>query len=134
QCLRAHQIERHQRGVEMKISCRCCSCLTVQEPGELFAVAEEKLDLETRGVEVEKSMTIQIRVSRTQDDETRLGWVLLVEEDHDGSCTCPMRINITGSKFLRNQGVVSAGSNCAESELLQEDRLHHRHSDAVYPL
>jgi hypothetical protein len=50
QCLSAHQIERPQRGVAMKISGRFCSGLTVQEPGELCAVAEEKLDLETRGV------------------------------------------------------------------------------------
>ena len=50
QVLSAHQIERRQRGVEMKISYRFCSGLTVEEPGELFAVTEEKLDLETRGV------------------------------------------------------------------------------------
>ena len=54
----AHQIERRQRGVKMKISDRCCPCLTVQQPGELFAVAEEKLDLETRGVEVYQFITI----------------------------------------------------------------------------
>src|SRR6266852_2409686 len=32
-------------------------------------------------------MTVQLRVSRTQDDETRLGRVFLVEEDHDTQAT-----------------------------------------------
>ena len=50
QVLSAHQIERCQRGVDMEISGCGGACLTVQQPGELFAVAEEKLDLETRGV------------------------------------------------------------------------------------
>ena len=50
QVLSAYQIERRQRGVDMKISGCCRTCLTVQQPSELFAVAEEKLDLETRGV------------------------------------------------------------------------------------
>ena len=56
---RAHQIERCERGIAMQLSGRCGTCLTVEEPGELFASAEEKLDRETRGVEVEKCMTIQ---------------------------------------------------------------------------
>ena len=34
----------------MNISGRFRACLTVEQPGELLAVAEEKLDLETRGV------------------------------------------------------------------------------------
>jgi hypothetical protein len=50
QVLSAYQIERRQGGVEMKISGCCSTCLTVQQPSELFAVAEEKRDLETRGV------------------------------------------------------------------------------------
>ena len=50
QILSAHQIERRQRGVKMKISGCCGTGLTVEEPGKLFAVAEEKLDLKTRGV------------------------------------------------------------------------------------
>ena len=48
----------------MKISSCGGVCLTVQQAGELFAVAEEKLDLETRGVEVYQFMTIQLRISR----------------------------------------------------------------------
>src|SRR5262245_45560918 len=42
--LSAHQIGRRQRSVEMKIQSCFCACLTVEEPGELFAVAEEKLN------------------------------------------------------------------------------------------
>ena len=50
QVLCAHQIERRQRGIEVKISGCGGACLTVQQSGELFAVAEEKLDLETRNI------------------------------------------------------------------------------------
>ena len=59
-----YEIERCQRGVKMKISGQFCACLTIQEPGELFAVAEEKLDLETRGIEVYQFMGIQSRIRR----------------------------------------------------------------------
>ena len=50
----------------MKISSCGGACLTVEEPGELCAVAEEKLDLETRNIEVYQFMTIQLRISRAQ--------------------------------------------------------------------
>src|SRR4029434_5849744 len=50
QILSAYQIERRQRSIEMKISGCGCACLTVKEPGELFAVTEEKFDLKTRRV------------------------------------------------------------------------------------
>ena len=50
QIFNAYQIERRQRSIAMKISSRFGACLTVQEPGELLAVTEEKLDLKTRGV------------------------------------------------------------------------------------
>src|SRR5919197_855007 len=38
------------------------------------------------------------------------------------------------ARFSRNKGVGSSGRSCSESELLQGDILHPRHSDAVYPL
>jgi hypothetical protein len=44
-------------------------------------------DLETRGVAFYQFTTVQLRVSRTQYDETRLGRVFLVEEDHDTQAT-----------------------------------------------
>ena len=47
--LSAHQIERRQRGVARKIS-GGGACLTVQQSGELCAVAAEQLALATRGV------------------------------------------------------------------------------------
>jgi len=81
-CLSAHPIERRQRGVEMTISGRFCSGLTVQEPRELCAVTAEKLDLETRGVEVDQCMTMQLRIRRAQNDETRRGRVFPVQEHH----------------------------------------------------
>src|SRR5262245_10914132 len=96
----------------MQISGRFSACLTVQEPGELFAVAEEKLDLEAQGVSVDKFMTIQLWISRAQNDETRLGRVFLVEEDHHapaplkrlvphhGGIQMPMRCLCPGSEVL----------------------------------
>src|SRR4029450_12358197 len=32
-------------------------------------------------------MTIQLRISRAQNDETRLGWVFPIEEDHNAQAT-----------------------------------------------
>ncbi len=46
------QIERRERGIEMKIKRGFGAGLTVSESGELFAVAKEKLDLEARPVEL----------------------------------------------------------------------------------
>ena len=46
------QIERRQCSIEMKIKRGFSTGLTVTQPGELFAVAEEKLDLEPRPVEL----------------------------------------------------------------------------------
>src|SRR5215468_6795327 len=63
------------------------ACLTVEEPGELFTVTEEKLDLETRGVEFHQFTTMQLRISRAQNDETRLGRIFPVEEHHQAQAT-----------------------------------------------
>src|SRR5215510_13563766 len=71
----------------MKIQSGFCACLTVEEPGELFAVAEEKLDLKTRHIEVYQFMAIQTRISRAQNDETWLGRVFPIEEDHQAQAT-----------------------------------------------
>ena len=61
--------------------------MTVEEPGELFTVAEEKRDLETRSIEVEKFMGIQLRISRAQYDETWLGRGFPIEKDHKAQAT-----------------------------------------------
>jgi len=50
QVLSAHQIERRQGSMKMKISSCFGAGLTVEEPGELFAGAAEKLDLKTRNI------------------------------------------------------------------------------------
>ncbi len=96
----------------MKISGGGGACLTVQQAGELFAVAEEKLDLETRGVEVEKFMSIQLRIRRAQNDETWLGRVFAVQENHktqatlqrlvphDGGIQVPMRLICSCAEIL----------------------------------
>ena len=46
QCLRPCQIERRQRGVELKIEDCCGARLTIGEASKLFTIAEEKLNLE----------------------------------------------------------------------------------------
>src|SRR5262249_2549779 len=43
--------------------------------------------LETRNIEVYQFMAIQIRISRAQHDETRLGRVFPLEEDHNTQAT-----------------------------------------------
>ena len=47
-----YQIERGERGIEMKVQHRFGAGLTVGEAGELFAVAKEKLDLEAGPLEL----------------------------------------------------------------------------------
>ena len=45
------------------------------------------LDLETRGVKFYQLVTIQLRISRAQHDETRLRRIFLVEKDHETQVT-----------------------------------------------
>src|SRR5262249_55985867 len=45
------------------------------------------LDLETRGIKFDQFTTVQLRISRAQHDETRLGRVFLVEKDHETHAT-----------------------------------------------
>jgi hypothetical protein len=87
QVLSAHQIERRQRGVDMTISGGCCPCLTVPQPGALCAVTAEKRALETRGIEVKKFLTMQSRIRRASNNETRLGWVFPVPAYHKTPAT-----------------------------------------------
>ena len=96
----------------MKSSGRFCACLTVEQPGELFAVAEEERDLETRGVELDKFTAVKIGIGRSKNDEAWLGWVFPVEEDHHAQATLKrlvphhggiqmqMRFIVHGSKLL----------------------------------
>src|SRR5262249_43859733 len=75
------QVERRQRGVEMNIESRLGSCLTVTQAGELFAIAEEKLKLESRGIELDQLAAVQFQISRGQDHVARLGGIFPIEED-----------------------------------------------------
>src|SRR2546427_774098 len=52
----------------MKIECRFGSGLTVIQPGEPFAVAEEKLDLEPRSVQVDQPPPVQLQIGLGQDN------------------------------------------------------------------
>jgi hypothetical protein len=104
--------------VNMNISGRFCAGLTVQPPGERLAVAEEARARARRSVEVKPCMTIQLWSSRAQNDETPLGRVFPVEEDHQaqatlkcfvphhGSIQMPMWFFCPGSEVLeRAQGL-----------------------------
>jgi len=113
QVLSAHEMERRQRGVDMQISGGGGACLTIEEPGALFAVAAEKRDLETCGVEVHKPTTIQIRISRGQHDEPRLGRVFLVEKDHDTQATLQRLVPYDGGIQVEMQLI------CAWAEVLE---------------
>src|SRR5262249_16762800 len=74
------QVERRQRGVEMNIESRLGSCLTVTQAGELFAIAEEKLKLESRGIELDQLAAVQFQISRGQDHVARLVGIFPIEE------------------------------------------------------
>ena len=76
------QIERGERGIAMKIQHGFGAGLTVTEPGELFAVAEEKLDLEPRPVELHQLATVQVQIGRGQDNEARLVRIFPFDKDH----------------------------------------------------
>lgn len=76
-------IERRQTGIEMKRERRLIPRLTVTQPGELFAVAEQKLDLETRCVQLDQLVAVQFHLGRSQHDVARLVRLLAINEDHD---------------------------------------------------
>jgi hypothetical protein len=110
----AHQIERRERGVAMNISGSSCTCLTVQQPGELLAVTEEKLDLEMRGIEFHQFMTMQLRISRAQHNDPRLGRVLPVEEHHQAQATLQRFVPHPGS-IQRQRRFICYGSEVLET-------------------
>src|SRR5262249_10732301 len=121
QVLRAHQIERRQRGVEMTIYGCGGACLTVQQPGELCAVAEEKLDLETRGVEGYQFMTMQLRISRAQNDETRLGRGLPVQENDKTQATLQCLVPHDGGIHEQMRRICSCAAVLATAQVLDVD-------------
>jgi hypothetical protein len=76
------QIERRERGIAMKIQRGFSAGLTVTEPGELFAVANEKLDLEAGPIELHHLAAGQGQIGRGQDQEARLVRILAIHQDH----------------------------------------------------
>ena len=81
----------------MNISGRFRACLTGEQPSEMLTVAEEKLDLETRGVQLYQFTTMEIGIGRGQHDEAWLGWVFPVEEDHHAPATLKRLVPHHGS-------------------------------------
>src|SRR4051794_38159910 len=76
------EIERRERGIEMKSKRGFGSYLTVTQPSELSAVAEEKLNLEPRPVELHQLATVQVQSGRGQDNEARLVGIFPIDKDH----------------------------------------------------
>ena len=95
----------------MKISGGGGACLTVQQAGALCAVAEEQLDLETRGVEVEQFMTMQLRISRAQHDATRLGRVFPVQKHHKTQAPLQRRVPHDGGIQVQMQLICSGAES-----------------------
>ena len=58
------------------------ACLTIEKPRALLPITEEQLALATRGISVSPCMPLQLRSSRAQHDDTRLGRGLPVAETH----------------------------------------------------
>jgi hypothetical protein len=67
----------------MEIQCRFGARLAVTQAGELFAVAEQKLDLETRPIQLHQLTAVQGQLCGGQPDGARLGWGLPVDNDHE---------------------------------------------------
>ena len=105
----------------MKIEGGCSACLTVQEPGELFAVTEEKLDMETRGVEFDQFTPMQLRISRAQHDETRLGRILLVEKDHETQATLQRLVPHHGGIQVQMRLICSWAKVLETAQVLEVD-------------
>ena len=97
------------------------ACLTIQPSGALCAVAEEKLDLETRGVEVYQLLTIQIRISRAQNNETRLGGVFPVQEHYKTQATLQRLVPHDGGIQVQMRRIVSCAEVLATAQVLEGD-------------
>jgi len=105
----------------MKISGGGGACLTVQQPGELCAVAEEKRDLETRGVEVYEFMTMQRRISRAQNDATRLGRVFPVQENDKTHATLQRLVPHDGGRQVERRLIFSCAEVLETAHVLEVD-------------
>ena len=66
----------------MEIERGCISCLTIRQPGALFAVAEHQRDLEARPVQLDQLVTVQSQVGRGEENRARLGRVFLIDQHH----------------------------------------------------
>lgn len=67
----------------MEIQRRFGARLAVTQPGELFAVAEQKLDLEPRPIQFHQLAAVQGQSRGGQHDVAWLGWGLPVDHDHE---------------------------------------------------
>jgi hypothetical protein len=113
-CLGTHQVEGCQRGVAMHISGCCCTGLTGQEPGALWAGTAEKRDLETRGVECHPLATMQRWIRRAPDNAPRLGRVFPVEEPHEAQATLK-RLGPHHSGLQMEMGCLFPGAESLET-------------------
>ena len=74
----------------MKVESRLVARLTIIQAGELFGVAEEKLDLETLCVVFVNGVGAQLAVSREENDVARL-WRLATIDDETDANVAPER-------------------------------------------
>jgi len=86
-----------------------------------LAVAEETLNLATRGVEVYKFMTMQLRIRRAQNDETRRGRVCLLEEDHKAQATLQRLVPHHGGRQVQMRRIFPCAEGLETAQGLQVD-------------
>jgi len=79
----ARQVERCQRRVAMESQRRVGARLAVTQPGALFALAEQKLDLEPRPLQCHQLAAVQGQSRGGQHDVAWLGWGFPVDHDHE---------------------------------------------------
>jgi hypothetical protein len=83
-------------------------------PPAFYVLRLQHLDLETRGIEFHQFMTMQLRISRAQHNDPRLGRVLPVEEHHQAQATLQRFVPHPGS-IQRQRRFICYGSEVLET-------------------
>ena len=86
-----------------------------------MTIAEEKLDLETCGVQVYQFMTMQVRVRRAPHNETRLGWVFPVQEHHQTQAPLQRLVPHDGTIQVQMRLIFSCAEVLEAAQVLEVD-------------
>src|SRR5215831_4177357 len=105
----------------MEIQHRFGSGLTVGQARELYAVAEEKLDLEPRPVEFDQRVAGQVQSGRGQDDVTRLGGIFPIDEDDHTQLALERDVPNQGRIQLHVVGFLQRAEGVETAEVLKVD-------------